>query len=352
MKRVLLAALVVVFPGITFAATPAELESLRSYALRALPKCANGKLTVTAIPPPGPANFESFIVRLTSSDENCGTQKHLLYSPTTQQVIVGTVLVLPSDSRPAQVRVGEHATELMRQPITATISPFPLPDGMKAVTLTKKTAHGPFPYHGFIDAGGRFLIVGTRGNLKVSPGKALLDALGSSGSARRGNPKAKITIVELSDFQCPTCARAHKRLEPIIAANLKKIDYRRIDLPLFEAHDWSIEAALAARAIQQVAPAKYWTFVDFVFNNQEQITKANLDKTLKEFAEDNDISWKAIEPIYRSRTERAALLEQVSRAFDNGINSTPTFIINGQPIGFGRDGAFTIEQVKSVLGVK
>jgi protein-disulfide isomerase len=352
MKKIALAALVAVFPSITFAATPADLEALRAYALRALPKCANGNVTITQIPPPGPSNFESFIVRLTSSDEHCGTQKHLLWSPTTQQVILGSVLVLPSDNRPAQVRVGEHASELLRQPITATISPFPMPDGLKAVTMSKKTAYGAFPYHGFVDASTRFLIVGTRGNLKVSPGKALLDALGSNGAARRGNPKAKVTIVELSDFQCPTCARAHKNIEPIIAANLKKIDYRRIDLPLFEAHDWSLDAALAARAIEKVAPAKYWAFVDHVFENQEQITKGTLDKLVRNFAEDHEISWKAIEPIYRSTAERAALLEQVSRAFDNGINSTPTFIINGQPIGYGRDGTFTIETLKNALGVK
>ena len=54
--------------------------------------------------------------------------------------------------------------------------------------------------------------------------------------------------------------------------------------------------------------------------------------------------------IYSSKTERQALLDQVSRAFAAGIASTPTFIVNGQIMGFGPDGAFTIDAIKSAVG--
>ncbi len=46
------------------------------------------------------------------------------------------------------------------------------------------------------------------------------------------------------------------------------------------------------------------------------------------------------------------MLEQVSRAFDMGVNSTPTYIINGQIMGFGPSGSFTIAEIKHALGVK
>ena len=61
---------------------------------------------------------------------------------------------------------------------------------------------------------------------------------------------------------------------------------------------------------------------------------------------------KRVEKIYRSPAERAAVLDQVSRAFDTGVNSTPTYIINGQMMGFGPKGSFTIAAIKQALGLK
>src|SRR6185436_6916859 len=127
---------------------------------------------------------------------------------------------------------------------------------------------------------------------------------------------------------------------------LGKISYVRMDLPLFEHHQWSLYAALGARAIQNVAPKKYWSYVNFVFENQESIDKQKFDDVLKHFAEDNDIDWKAVERLYRDPSAKAQILDQVSRAFDNGVNSTPTYIINGQIMGFGPEGKFTIDSIK------
>ena len=69
------------------------------------------------------------------------------------------------------------------------------------------------------------------------------------------------------------------------------------------------------------------------------------------FCEDHDIDWAKVEKIYKSPAERAALLDQVSRAFDAGVNSTPTYIINGQMIGYGPSGSYTMSAIRSALGV-
>jgi hypothetical protein len=98
--------------------------------------------------------------------------------------------------------------------------------------------------------------------------------------------------------------------------------------------------------------------VNFIFGNQETIDKTAsgnpqaFDKVLQNFCEDRDINWKAVEQLYRSPAEKTALLEQVSRAFDNGIVSTPTYIINGQIMGYGPDGKFTIAAIKRAIGVQ
>jgi len=341
-----------------FVCVTAEAQSLdpaaplKAYAAKVLPRCPAGVLTVEpTADPSGPRNFTTYVATLRSEDKYCGTQKYMLHSPRSGQVIIGTVIPLPADNRAAALRINEEASRLLGKTVVAAIAPFPLPDGIKAVNINRETPYGPFAYQGFIDASEKYLIVGFRGNLNADPQKTLREVLGSSNGAKRGILTGKTEILELSDFQCPTCAKAHSMIEPVIQKNIGKLSYTRLDLPLFEHHEWALPAAMGGRAIQRVAPKAYWEYVDYVFKNQETIGKRKFDDVLKEFVEDHDIDLAAVLKIYSSKAERAALLDQVSRAFAVGIASTPTFIVNGQIMGFGPEGSFTIDAIKSALGI-
>lgn len=349
MKRALAA--VAMFVCLTPAAEAQRLDptaALKGWAAKALPRCPGGVLTLQPASG-GPANLDAYTVTLKSSDQYCGTQKYMLHSKKSQQIFLGSVIPLPPDSRPAAVRIGEQASKLLGQALTAAVSPFPLQDGVKAVNITRSTEYGKFNYFAFVDQSEKFLIVGQRGSLTTDPGKALRETLGAATAARRGNKTSTVEILEISDFQCPTCASAHEKVEPLIRQNLGKLNYIRIDLPLFEHHEWAIPAAMGARAIQRVAPAKYWEYVDYVFKNQEALGKRKFDDVIREYSDDHDIDWAAVKKIYSSPTERQALLDQVGRAFAAGIASTPTFVVNGQIMGFGPEGAFTIDAIKAAL---
>lgn len=341
--------LLALFVCATASAAQSDLIALRDYARRAVARCPDATTQLAPIAEGGPSNFVAYELRLGSSDENCRSRRILLHSPVTQQVVVGTVVALPQDNRPVQTRIAQQASEMLKRQVDANVAPFPLPDGLKSVNIVKQTPWGPFAYQAFVDASQRFLIIGTRGNLRTDPARTLRDSLGIERAARRGNAKSKVEIIELSDFQCPTCARAHKKVEPLIRKNLSKINYLRLDLPLFETHDWAFQAALGARALQRVAPDKYWEYVDLIFENQEAIGKMKFDNFLRDFCTDRDIDLKKVEAIYRSPAERKELLAQVSRAFGAGINATPTFIINGQQMGFGPDGNFVFEAIRSAV---
>ena len=237
------------------AAPPVDVAALKAYATKALPRCVDEKVTLDRQDDPAPTGFVKFALTQTSSDTTCGKRTTLLYSPSTQQVLMGSILPLPNDRRSVALRVTEAVSERLQVPVTAMLTrSFPLPDALKPIVFTKPTAAGPFPYHGYVDASEQFIIVASRGNLKVDPAKTLLDAVGLNYAVRRGNPKAAVKIVEISDFECPTCGRAHKVVEPLIEKHLKNVDYYRLDLPLFEMHKWALDAASGARAIQKVAP--------------------------------------------------------------------------------------------------
>jgi len=353
MKRLSLGLLFALLPFSAFAQR-ADIATLKAYAEKAMPRCPGSVITLDALPTAGPAGFIPYNLTQTSTDKTCGRKTYLLYSPASQQILIGTVFPLGMDARPATDRIAEVVMEALKQPVKVTIAPFPLPDGLHAVSMARETAYGPFAYHGFIDQAQAWMVVGFRGSLRTDPTQSLLESLNLSSAVRRGDPKSKVKIIELSDFECPTCGRAHKKIEPIIAKNVKKVDYYRLDLPLFEMHPWAMDAALGARAINRVAPAKYWDYVNWVYANQEEINNGKqsfAEKTLHDYCEDHDINWAAVEKIVKSPAERAALLDQVSRAFDVGVNSTPTYIINGTILGFGPEGSFTIDQIRKALGL-
>jgi len=355
MKRSLLATLLALLPLSALAQRAPTLNAaLTDYATRSLAKCPDSKVTVGPFGQPGgPAGFTVYTLDQESPDPSCQRKTLMLYSPQTGQVLIGTIFTLDQSGKPVTARIAAVASAALKQPVVATVAPFPLPDGLHAVSIVKQSKGvGGFSYHGFLDASNNYLIIGPRGNLREDPGKTIVDSIGLGGATHRGNKKAAVQIIELSDFECPTCAKAHKRVEPIIAKNLDKVDYYRLDLPLFEHHEWALAAALGARAISKVAPTKYWAYVNYVFENQETIGKQSFDKFFQNFCEDNDVNWKAAEKIYHSPVEKKALVDQVGRAFDNGILSTPTYIINGQILGFGPEGSFTVDAIKKSIGVK
>jgi protein-disulfide isomerase len=352
MKRALLAISLIVSAAAQAQRLPSAVDqtaALREYAGKVLPRCPAGVLTLEPVQGgAGPANFTAYVATVRSDDKYCGTQKYLLYSPKSNQILIGSVIPVEKDGRPTVARLNDKATELLGKKVIATVAPFPLQDGLKAVSISNSTPYGSFSYSGFVDQSEQYLMVAFRGNLYTDPAITLREMLGTATGAKRGT--GKVEIIELSDFQCPTCANAHEKIEPFIQKNLGKMNYVRIDLPLFEHHEWSLFAAMGARALQKVAPAKYWEYVDYVFKNQEAIGKRKFDDVFKDFVEDHELNWTALNKIYSSKTERQALLDQVSRAFAAGIASTPTFVVNGRIMGFGPEGSFTIDSIKTAIG--
>src|SRR5436853_6622994 len=165
MRNLFVAAFAALLPTLPLAAAPADVGTLKAYAAQSLSKCPDQKLTIERVDKESPLGFIPYLVTQTSSDSTCGRQTTLLYSPQTRQILMGSVFDLPTDMRAVDVRVAERAMEVLKEPLTASVSKFPLPDRIKSVSIYKQTQYGNFAYHGFVDASEHFLVVGTRGNL-------------------------------------------------------------------------------------------------------------------------------------------------------------------------------------------
>ena len=173
MKRLLLATAVACLPFTASAQYP-EITTLKAYAARALPRCAGSVITFEQLNRVGPANFVIYGATQTSTDPTCGKKEFFFYSPTTRQVILGSLLPLASDGRPVEQRIAEVAAHALGESVAVTVAPFPLPDGIRPVSMTRTTKNGPFAYHGYLDASRQWLMVGMRGSLPTDPAQTPL----------------------------------------------------------------------------------------------------------------------------------------------------------------------------------
>ena len=141
----------------------------------------------------------------------------------------------------------------------------------------------------------------------------------------KGNQSATVTVVEFTDFQCPSCAKSQPVLEAIAAEFGDKIKLVVRDFPL-DQHTFAFKAAEAAEAARE--QGKYWEYIAILFQNQsaldvpklkEYATQVGLDRQKFDAALD---SGKFTEKVRRDLTDGIKI----------GVNSTPTVFINGRRV--------------------
>jgi protein-disulfide isomerase len=154
-----------------------------------------------------------------------------------------------------------------------------------------------------------------------------------------GGPDAPVTLEVWSDFQCPACGQFAELVEPALIRNyvtpgtLRIIHHdsafqgRRAGAP----YDESVEAGAAARcAAEQDA---YWTFHDWVFANQVgENGGAFRDERLRGIATAAGLDVVAWDACRATGEQQAAVRAETQQAIDQGIDATPTMILNGETI--------------------
>lgn len=161
----------------------------------------------------------------------------------------------------------------------------------------------------------------------------------------KGDPKAKITIVEYSDFQCPFCGRFYKDTFPdlmsqYIDTGKVKFVYKNLAFLGQESRD----AANAAFCAQE--QNKFWEYHDKLFasqngENQGTFAAANL----KKFAAGLGLNTATFNSCLDANKYNARVDADIAEANQNGFQSTPSFAINSTPLV----GAQPIAQFKTII---
>ncbi|MCC6904037.1 MAG: thioredoxin domain-containing protein, partial [Polyangiaceae bacterium] len=94
-----------------------------------------------------------------------------------------------------------------------------------------------------------------------------------------GNADAPVTIVEISDFQCPFCSRVGptmKQIKDTYGPQKVRIVWKHQPLPF---HDKARPAHEAAAAVHAIAGNDaFWKFHDSAFANAQALTPENFEK--------------------------------------------------------------------------
>ena len=140
-----------------------------------------------------------------------------------------------------------------------------------------------------------------------------------------GGEKAKVTIVEFSDFQCPYCAQGSKVLKQLKKkyGNKIKVAMKQFPLPF---HTQAKTASLAALCVNEQGADKFWAMHDKLFADQSKLKPEDLKATAKSLGVDA----KKFNECFDSKRHMAQIEKDIEQGKTLGVKSTPTFFVNGQ----------------------
>jgi protein-disulfide isomerase len=94
-----------------------------------------------------------------------------------------------------------------------------------------------------------------------------------AGRPIRGNPAAKVTVINFDDLECPYCAQMHKTLFPATMERYKgMVRFIYMDNPLVEIHPWAMHSAVNANCLAAQSGEVYWAYVDYIHAHGQEVS--------------------------------------------------------------------------------
>jgi protein-disulfide isomerase len=206
--------------------------------------------------------------------------------------------------------------------------------GLAEVMAVVTNAQGSSPNRFLVSADGKHVITGDILPFGAKPfddARAKLEK-GVNGPAK-GPAKAPVTIVEFSDMQCPHCQKAAPGIDQLLALEPEAhFVFQNFPLP---AHNWAEKAAGYVDCVGRAANDAVWKFIQKTFDEQANITEANVDEKLKAIAtasgaKGDEIAACAVKPDTKARVEASVALGR-----SVNVNGTPVLYINGRNVPGG-----------------
>ncbi|MDE3179988.1 MAG: DsbA family protein [Acidobacteriota bacterium] len=211
-------------------------------------------------------------------------------------------------------------------PLTPTIYP-----AFFKTTVTVATGKNKQSEDFFVTKDGDYLIQGQLFGLDGSPEEQVEHLINTKDQPSAGPAGAPVTIVEYADLECPVCAEMHQFLEQQVTPKYgAKVRIIFKEFPLYSIHPWAVQAAVADQCAYRINPADYVPFRTLIFKNQSAINAQTVRDQLLDYASQVGIDRDKLAACYDSKATLDAVREDYREGQKLGVNSTPTFFINGK----------------------
>jgi len=141
-----------------------------------------------------------------------------------------------------------------------------------------------------------------------------------------GRPDAPVTIVEVSDFECPFCSRVGPTMDQIrknYGPEKVRIVWKNNPLPFHKEARPAAEAAMTVFAL--AGNDAFWKFHDTLFQNQRSLSEESFEK----WAVAAGVDGAKFKAAYASKKNAAKVDEDLATSKTIGVTGTPAFRING-----------------------
>ena len=150
----------------------------------------------------------------------------------------------------------------------------------------------------------------------------------------KGPADARYVIREFSDLQCPFCARFHAEVVPALEATLLARGDVRYEYHHLVLGSRFANSGRAAQATECVAdanpddPEAFWRYLDTLFERQQAwAVLGDPDPYFARLPAEIGLSGEGVAACLAARTHAAAVAASTQRAFELGVNGTPTVFV-------------------------
>ena len=181
----------------------------------------------------------------------------------------------------------------------------------------------------YVSKDGRYLMRGEIFDTAKDPFADTRAQITLAGAPFKGPANARVTVVEYSDFQCPTCRGLYAIIKAV-QPQFPQVKFVFKDLPLEQIHPWAMTAALAGRCAYQQKPEAFWQLHDKIYDNQEVISASTIWQTLLDYATAAALDVDSFRACMSLPETRSIIQKSVDEGTKLKIANTPTVFVNGR----------------------
>jgi len=161
-----------------------------------------------------------------------------------------------------------------------------------------------------------------------APSKAVINV---QMARAKGNPDARVKIVEFIDFQCPACAYGVKYLKTFFDEHPNDLYIQVKYFPLTNMHHHAMISALYSECAAR--QGKFWALDDLMIPQQAQWAQLiSPDPVFQSMAVQVGMNVDQLNACLDSDDARRVINDEKSVGQSLGISSTPTYFINGKMV--------------------